>query len=189
MNGNLAYDGSFIDDSGLEYERSSLRVPMYRNGKFVELLNFEAYLKIDRFAPYTNGEGIRQFEFQILQWEVHSYSNELGAHIFFKLSDTPQPRSVCISNQKNRDFPATIVYSAIWDVYLNNEVIVTNNNGLGVGFNVTEIPPRTDTHFQKSFTIGDITVMNGSCVAMADITSEEFHAKVDEFTNLRLSLA
>lgn len=170
----------FIEKAEMEFEKSRLEIPMYYEGKFLETLIMDAYLKIDRGAPFTNLGGYRQFNFQIIQWDVHGYSEKLDKHFFFMLSDVPQPKSVCLSNQKESDYPAAIVYNALYDIYVDGELIAKAQSGLGIGTDVYETPPRTDTHFQKAFQYGPIATAEAACVAMQSISEEVFNQKTAE---------
>jgi hypothetical protein len=48
----------------------------------------------------------------------------LNADITLTLSDTVQPKSVCIARQRDADYPAMIIDNAIYDVYLGKERII-----------------------------------------------------------------
>lgn len=178
----------FIEKAEIEFEKSRLEIPVYLEGKFLETLIMDAYLKIDRSAPFTNLGGYRQFDFQILQWDVHGYSEKLGKHLFFTLADVPQPKSVCLSNQKESDYPAAIVYNALYDIYIDGERIATATNGMGIGTDVMETPPRTDTHFQKAFEYGHIVTGSAACVAMTSINENEFELQTKKIRDLLASL-
>jgi len=178
----------FIEKAEIEFEKSRLEVPVTFEGEHLETLIMDAYLKIDRSAPFTNLGGYRQFDFQILQWEVHGYSEKLDKHFFFTLAEGAQPKSVCLSNQKGADYPAAIVYNALYDIYIDGEKIGSSMNGLGVGTDVMETPPRTDTHFQKAFEHGPVATNSAACVAMSSITEEEFVTETTKIANLLNSM-
>lgn len=188
MSAKTEQQQGFIEKAEIEFEKSRLEIPVYYEGEFVETLVMDAYLKIDRSAPFTNLGGYRQFDFQIIQWDVHGYSEKLDKHIFFTLTDGPQPKSVCLSNQKESDYPAAIVYNALYDIYMDGERIATAQNGMGIGTDVMETPPRTDTHFQKAFKHGPINTAEAACVAMQSISEEEFEAQTTKIRELLTSL-
>lgn len=189
MSGNLHRaeegKGKFFEEGGLEWERSQLIVPVYLEGKHTEDLKMDAFLKLKRGPAITNAGGYRQFEFEILVWEVHGYSEAMGGDVTFTLSKVPQPRSVCISTTKEADYPALIVYNAFYDVYMGKDLILANQTGLGVGMEVTEIPPRTHVHFQKAISFGPVATEAGECIAMRSMDEDAFEAEVARIKAIR----
>jgi hypothetical protein len=140
-----------------EYERSVIRVPIGFPGekKPREIVELTAFMKLEREAPVRNTIGYRQFEFTIREWELFGYSETLGAHLSFAASkDVVQPKSLCVALQKNSDYPALIVYNAIYDVFLDGRKIISQMPGVAMARGVMEIPPRNITvAFQKPFAI------------------------------------
>ena len=108
---------NFPEEAELEYERSVIRIPFYLKGKAkgeaqrdVDIMAFDAYMRLLREAPIRNGLGIRQFEFYIDAWELNNtYSKGLNADVTFTLSDVDQPKSLCISLQRDADWRSTSV--------------------------------------------------------------------------------
>ncbi len=189
MSGNVQHNSEgknrFFEEGGLEWERSQLIVPVYLEGKHVEDLTMDAFLKLQRGPAITNAGGYRQFEFEILVWEVHGHSEAIGGDVTFTLSKVPQPRSVCIATTKEADYPALIVYNAFYDVYLGKDLILDNQTGLGVGMDVMEIPPRTHVHFQKAVSFGPVATEAGGCVAMRSMDEAAFEAEVARIKAIR----
>jgi len=178
MLGTLLKQLYFPENEEIEYERSSLSLPVGKDGEILETVQLDAFLKLHRFKPQT-ALGIRHFEFQILRWEVLGKSEVFGGQIGFSLSDVPQPRSVCIANDSSSDFPATIIYNAIYDVYLNGCCVMQNLPGLGIGRGVMEIPPRDiPVTFQKPFHLTEWTIINGACNAMISMPEEDWEEAV-----------
>jgi len=176
---------SFPDFEETEYEGSVLRMPVYQDGKLVETLALRALLKVDRYLP-TTVLGHRQFEFQIREWEVIGKSKMFGGWLSYQLSDTPQPKSICRAVSADSDYPALIVYCALYDLYLNNNRVYANVPGLGIGKDVTEIPPRqVPVGFQKPFASGGLVVEAGMCTEMLSLSVDEFNAEVAEIRALR----
>jgi len=173
-------EGRFFPEvEEIELEGSTLTIPLYRNGEFVETLELAAYLRLAREKPFRNPNGVRTLEFRILQWEAVGQSEALGGYLTYSLSDVPQPKSIVVADQPDRDFPATIVYSAIHDVFLNGQSIATNVPGLGVGKGVMQIPPRNITvGFQKAFEGGEVATAPGNCSGMTSLSRQEFEEGV-----------
>ena len=177
----------FPEKDAIEYESSRLRIPLFFEGEFRETLELNAFLRMGRDRPRTDPGGFRQFEFQILQWEAIGQSEALGGVLTFTLSDAPQPRSICLSQQRGSDFPAAIIYNAIFDVYLGQERVLTNQTGLGVGTGVTDIPPRVDIAYEKAFEFQNWRFAPGACVRMQSMPIEEFQAEVHKVQAIRAS--
>jgi len=179
--GNGDRERSFPADGGVEYERSVIRIPFYLKGSAaarnkIDVMAFTAYMRLIREAPTTNALGFRQFEFFIEKWELaNSRSDGLDADVTFTLSDTVQPKSICIAQQRDRDFPALIVYSAIYDVYLGSELIVEKQPGVAYATPVWSIPPRNVTvAFEKPLEHDLFAMSAGTCEGMQSISQEEF---------------
>jgi hypothetical protein len=86
-------------------------------GREVDVMAFDAYMRLLREPPVRNALGLRQFEFYIDACELtNTYSKGLNADVTFTLSGTVQPKSACIAHQRDSDYPALIVYSAIYDL-------------------------------------------------------------------------
>ena len=145
---------SFPKHAEVEFEHSIITIPLVLHGETepAEVLKLDAYMKLDREPPVRNGLGYSQFEFTIDAWELYGYSKVLDAYITFKLSDTVKPKSLGVALQKNKDFPAMIVYNAIYDIYIDDVRVAENRAGVAFATGVMEIPPRNITvAFNKPF--------------------------------------
>jgi len=185
---------------GTEYEQSIITIPLYAAGKSepVEILKLTAFMRLEREAPRTNGLGHRQLEFTIADWELIGHSNYLDADVTFKLSDVPvQPKSLVISLTEKADYPAMIVYNAIYDIYIGQKLVAKNRPGVAFAKNVFEIPPRNiSVAFSKPFTIpvdsltsasamkavgsvGGVEFADGTCEDMSQIEKSVFDKGVE----------
>lgn len=188
-----ARQNAFPVQPEIEYERSVIRIPFYlkaRSGaeqRRVDVMVFNAYMRLLREAPIRNGIGFRQFEFYIDAWELtNTYSAALGGNITFTLSNVVQPKSICISQQRDADYPASIIYNAIYDVYLDKERIITNQPGTAFAVPVWEIPPRGVTvAFEKPFESDLFQFSAGTCEGMNSITRAEFEQGVSQARRIR----
>jgi hypothetical protein len=155
----LAADGDdarkrFPKHGEVEYEHSIITIPIFLPGdtSVAEVLKLDAFMRLVREPSIRNGLGYGQFEFVIDAWELYGYSKVLDAYITFKLSDTVKPKSLGVALQKNSDYPAMIVYNAIYDVYLDDVKVGENMAGVAFATGVMEIPPRNITvAFHKPF--------------------------------------
>jgi hypothetical protein len=162
----------------------------------VEMVELTAYMKLVRDIPQRNALGYRQFEFLIEEWELFGYSELLGGWLSFTASDDViQPNSLALALQKSSDYPALIVYSAIYDIYLDDVKIVSRRAGTAMGRGVVEIPPRNVTvAFTKpqEVRLGDsgtptVEFCCGTCEDMQTITREEFEAGLAEARAVRMA--
>lgn len=208
----------FPPHAEVEFERSVIRIPIRFTGDTEpqEIVELTAFMRLEREAPVRNTIGYRQFEFTIRNWELFGYSEVLGAHISFVASpDVVQPKSLCVALQKDSDYPALIVYNAIYDIYIDGRKIISQRPGVAMARGVVEIPPRNITvAFQKPFAIhweehdderevvfrqhGDCTGSSdyrctifdpGTCDDMSPIAEAEFEAGLREAKAIREDLA
>jgi hypothetical protein len=186
----------FPPQGEIEYEHSIITIPLILEGESqpAEVLKLDAFMRLVRGTPVRNGLGYRQVEFYIDAWELYGYSKVLDAYITFKVSDTVRPKSLVVSLQKDRDYPAMIVYNAIYDVFLNDVKIIDKQPGVAFATGVMEIPPRNITvAFHKPFSLSSarradkaldaklgevvpsIEFDAGTCEDMTQITREQFN--------------
>ncbi|MEO0971449.1 MAG: hypothetical protein AAFX85_00020 [Pseudomonadota bacterium] len=195
----LAGDTSgFPDYAETEYEQSVITIPLYTAadpGNPVEILKLTAFMRLEREKPVRNGLGHRQFEFTIADWELYGYSEYLDAHVTFSLSNVDvQPKSLGVSLTEKSDYPAMIVYSAIYDVFIDGKRIAHNRPGVAFAKNVFEVPPRNITvAFTKPFSFNwsrsteqdaetflgeEIIFDDGTCEDMIQIARPEWEEGV-----------
>jgi hypothetical protein len=185
---------AFPDEPEIEYERSVIRIPFYLKrasvagkARNVDVMNFDAYMRIIREAPVRSGLGVRQFEFYIDAWELtNTLSTGLNADVTFTLSDTVQPKSICVALQRDSDYPAMMIYNAIYDVYLGSERIIEKQPGTAFASPVWTTPPRNVTvAFEKPFSSDLFDFSAGTCEGMRSITRGDFETAVAEARRLR----
>jgi hypothetical protein len=184
---------SFPENAEIEFERSVIRIPFYLKDKAArpergaDIMVFNAFMRLIREAPIRNGLGLRQFEFYIDQWELSNTRSEgLNGDITFTLSDVVQPKSLCIAQQRESDYPAMIIYNAIYDVYVGSERVITNQPGTAFAAPVWEIPPRNVTvAFEKPFESDMFSFSAGTCEGMTPTFPEEFESGVLEAQRVR----
>ncbi|MEM7048321.1 MAG: hypothetical protein AAF604_01625 [Acidobacteriota bacterium] len=152
----VAGAAGFPEYAETEYEQSIITIPIFAGEDMenpVEILKLTAFMRLERELPKRNGLGHRQIEFTIADWELYGYSEFLDADITFKLSDVPvQPKSLVISLTEENDYPAMIIYNAIYDIYIGQKRVAKNKPGVAFAKNVYEIPPRNiSVAFSKPF--------------------------------------
>lgn len=179
--GAQAAQRTFPAQGEVEFEHSIITIPLILEGDTqpVEVLKLDAFMRLVRGVPVRNGLGYRQVEFFIDAWELYGYSRVLDANITFRLSDTVKPKSLVVSLQKGADYPALIVYNAIYDVYLNDVKIIDKQPGVAFATGVMEIPPRNITvAFHKPFKLSEARQKGGKIDAKLDDieTAFEFDA-------------
>ncbi|MFP5284320.1 MAG: hypothetical protein ACLGI9_01130 [Thermoanaerobaculia bacterium] len=197
---------TFPNYGEVEYEHSIITIPLILEGETqpAEVLKLDAFMRLNRGVPVRNGLGYRQIEFSIDAWELYGYSKVLDGYITFKVADAVKPKSLVVSLQKDRDYPAMIVYNAIYDVYLNDVKIIDKQAGVAFATGVMEIPPRNITvAFHKPFSLsaarkadtrldaklGDVVPSvefdAGTCEDMSQITREQFNSGLREAARYR----
>jgi hypothetical protein len=181
--------GHFPVGATLEFEGSTITIPIQAslpNGWIsTEEVDLRAFMRLELDRRVRNQLDRTQFEFNIAVWELYGRSQLLSekfgdeAHITFSLTPPPQkqPRSICFANQEGPDFPATIIYSACYDVYVNKEKIIDGQMGVAICTPIVGIPPRNVlVAFEKPFEDRQRGIMfkRGCCWGMQTITPEEF---------------
>jgi hypothetical protein len=175
---------SFPNYAETEYEQSVITIPIYAgNLEPVEILKLNAFMRLERELPKRNGLGHRQIEFTIADWELYGYSEFLDANVTFKLSDVEvQPKSLVIALTERSDYPAMIVYNAIYDIYIDQKLVAKNRPGVAFAKNVYEIPPRNiSVAFSKPFSLPTDFTLNA---AAADRVRRIEAAKRDSKTKI-----
>jgi hypothetical protein len=172
-----------------EFEGSTITIPIsaqLKNGWIsTEEVDLKAFMRLDLDRRVRNQLGRTQFEFNITVWELYGRSQLLSEKfgkpidITFSLSPPPQkqPRSICFANQDGPDFPATIIYSACYDVYFNKDKVIDGQMGVAICTPIVGVPPRNVlVAFEKPFEdrkLG-IAFMRGCCWGMRTLTAREF---------------
>lgn len=214
---NKPIQAEFPPRGEVEFERSVIRLPLTWgnvNNKPLEIIELTAFMRLERERPTRNAIGYRQFEFTIREWELFGYSEVLRAHISFAASkDVVQPKSLAVALQKGADYPALIVYNAIYDIYIDGRKILSQRPGVAMARGVMEIPPRNITvAFQKPFSVHadksgllvtkhvegcleegietpEYCFCGGTCEDMSTISAEEFESGLREARAIRERLA
>jgi len=173
----------------IEFEGSTITIPIVAslpNGWIsTEEVDLKAFMRLELDRRTKNQLGRTQFEFNIVVWELYGKSDLLSekfgaeAVITFSLTPPPQkqPRSICYANQDGPDFPATIIYSACYDVYVNKDRIIEGQMGVAICTPIVSIPPRNVlVAFEKPFEDRKrgIAFNRGCCWGMRTIPPEEF---------------
>lgn len=155
-------------------------------GKELEKLDLTSLIAVRLGVPYTNRDGLRQFDFWIEEWEVFGPSKVLEANFIITASEgVEQPKSVCTANEKGADFPADVVFNSIYDVYLDAKPVLQKVRGRGVSKRATMIPPDTPTIIEHPFEIEGHPISKGACESAERITAEEFKEMVAKARALR----
>ncbi|HEX5758922.1 MAG TPA: hypothetical protein VF121_06975 [Thermoanaerobaculia bacterium] len=181
--------GHFPVGAEIEFEGSTITIPIVAslpNGWIsTEEVDFKAFMRLELERRTRNLLGRTQFEFTIAVWELYGrselLSEKFGGDVSITFSLTPppqrQPKSICFANQDGPDFPATIIYSACYDVFMNREKIIDAQMGVAICTPIVGIPPRNVlVAFEKPFEDRKrgIAFARGCCWGMRTLRPEEF---------------
>lgn len=184
----------------VEFEGSTITIPIVAslpNGWIsTEEVDFRAFMRLELDRRKRNLLGRTQFEFTIAVWELYGTSRLLSekfkeeVQITFSLTPAPQkqPRSICFAHQDEADFPATIIYSACYDVYANSAKIIDGQMGVAICTPIVSIPPRNVlVAFEKPFEDRErgIAFDRGCCWGMRTINEGEFLEGVNTARRIR----
>ena len=183
----------------------------------VELVKLDAYMRLCRETPVINELGFRELRFTIETWELFGHSKLYDADIIFTASPgVVQPKSLAFSTKSavpkecqgrgansarcrseawkgnftelsRNDFPAMIIYNAIYDIYVNDKKIVSQEPGIAMARGAMQIPPTGVTvAFQKPIDVpGVIKICPGTCSGMVTIPEHQFRAGVEVARKLK----
>lgn len=192
--------GHFAVGSTIEFEGSTITIPIVAslpNGWIsTEEVDLKAFMRLELDRRVVNQLGRTQFEFNIVVWELYGRSALLSekfgkdAYITFSLTPPPQkqPRSICFANQAGSDFPATIIYSACYDVFINEDKIIDAQMGVAICTPIVSIPPRNVlVAFEKPFEDRKrgIAFNRGCCWGMRTITTDDFLEGTNQARKIR----
>lgn len=133
--------------AGIDRVRHDLRIALMEDDgsgeRELEVLEFEGHMTLERGEPYTNENGLRQIDFQVLSWTATAWSKVLQQEILYVLSDQVerQPRSSITAEQKDGDFPATFEFNVIFDARANNRPVHHGHHGRPWGHGFRVVPP------------------------------------------------
>lgn len=134
--------------AGVDRVRHALRIALLEDDgsgeeRELEVLEFEGHMTLERGEPYTNENGLRQIDFEVLSWSATAWSKVLQQEIFYVLSEKVerQPRSSITAEQKGSDFPATFEFNVIFDARANNRPVHHGHHGRPWGHGFRVVPP------------------------------------------------
>jgi len=166
----------FPDADLVMYDRGTITFSVLdEDGKPVEKLELTSFMKIALGPAYTTRDGLRRFDFRIEGWEVFGPSKVLGGTLIITLSPkVEQPTSTGTAITRDSDFPAELQFNAIYDVYLDQELVLSRYRGRGLARRVSTLPPDVDVHIEHLFDVENRPLSNGRCGSMKIITSAEY---------------
>jgi hypothetical protein len=183
----------------------------------VEVVKMDAYMRLCREPPVINELGFREVRFTIETWELFGHSNLYNGDLVFSASEgVVQPKSLAFSMntavpakcqganaskppcsneewKRNRaevgknDYPAMIIYNAIYDVWLNDKKIVSQEPGIAMARGVLQIPPTGITvAFQKPIETPEVKICPGTCNGMVTIPRHIYDSGVETSRRLKV---
>jgi hypothetical protein len=131
---------------------------------FEEILEFSGRMKIQRGDPFTNMEGYRQVNFEVLDWTAVALSDYLAPpgqslEIKYQKAAVPQPVSTIISEQLATDFPVRFKFNLIFDAFANGVLVFPQHHGMPEGGGFLTVPP--DGNSPVITTFEDALIMIG----------------------------
>lgn len=148
--------GDVFPPSGIDLVEHQLRIRLDvgRTGRGDEVIPMKGTMMIDRGDPYTNADGLRQIDFVVLSWMASGWSWTLQSVVTYVLSeDEEQPPSSIVSEQPDRDFPATLQFNVVFDARVNNRVVHRRHEGRPEGHGFFAIPPSGNRRTSPRMTV------------------------------------
>lgn len=172
----MAVRGQNFPRAGVDLVEHQLRVDAVagrqgrKRGRLLETLVFNGRMTIQRGEPYLNEQGRRQIDFTVKSWVASAFSRVLGQDVQYILSErVKQPPSHIISEQKDRDFPATFEFNVIFDARVGNQTILRRHHGRPAGKGFRRVPPGGDRRLSPTITSFEDTVIAVKHPELGDI--------------------
>jgi hypothetical protein len=155
--------GSF-PPAGIDLVLHDLRIDVFRvvpdGEELLETLVFEGRMMLQRGDPFTNADGLRQIDFQVLSWDAVAWSQALSIPVVYRsLAGEPQPTSTIVAEQPGSDFPATFDFNVIFDAYAGGILIFPRHHGRPKGHGFHVVPPNGNRQLSPTITIFEQTVI------------------------------
>lgn len=113
-----------------------------------EDLALSTMMKLRRSKPVRSNSGIRIVSVDLLTWSSKGYSPMLQKTIEYKLSrGVLQNKSIIEGNSVDSDFPASMTFNALFDVYVGRQLVASGISGTARANNLSRIPPDGDDLF------------------------------------------
>ena len=139
--------GEFFPMAGFDLVHHELQVGIFEikddgaDGRQLETLKFQGRMLLERGDPFTNGEGFRQINFLVKEWEAFAWSDVLETMVTYRLTEgVEQDFSTITAQQKGNDYPAKFDFAVNFtSTVFGNETILPHGNPEEEGF--FEVPP------------------------------------------------
>lgn len=144
-----------------------LRVRHKETGEQEDVL-LSSVMELGRGNPYRLASGLRTIEVQIHSWRARGLSNLLGKTIEYRLSSSAaQPKSSVMALGPDGDFPAAMTFNAVFDVFIDDQQVLTGLAGTAHSTGLMSIPPRGNDIFavNKPFEVGEYAMEAVECAA------------------------
>jgi hypothetical protein len=114
-----------------------------------EEIRLTAVLELRRGKIGANTEGAKTMDIRIKRWTARGRSELLDKEVeFIVQTGKGQPMSEVVANQPNADFPATMTFNVISDMYVGDDPVVKSSRGVAVNRAMTTIPPLGTDKFE-----------------------------------------
>lgn len=134
--------------AGIDLVHHELTIAMHNvnddgsTGALIETLGFKGRMLLERGTPYVNGDGYRQIDFVVKEWQAFAYSKALGTLVTYQLTEgVPQRPSTIVAQTKTHDFPCQFNFRVKFDAIAYGEGFAELDEGLPTGGEFYEVPP------------------------------------------------
>lgn len=150
--------------AGTDLVYHDLRIDVFRvvpgGEEPLETLVFEGRMLLQRGDPFTNADGLRQIDFQVLSWDAVAWSQALSIPVVYRsVAGEPQPTSTIVAEQPGSDFPATFDFNVIFDAYAGGILIFRRHHGRPKGHGFLVVPPNGNRLHSPTITEFEQTVI------------------------------
>jgi hypothetical protein len=133
-----------------------------------EDLALSTMMKLRRAKPARSNSGNKIISVDLLTWSSKGYSPMLQNTIEYKLSrGVMQNKSIIEGHSANSDFPASMTFNALFDVYVGRRLVASGISGTARASNLSRIPPDGDDLFtvNKGVSFDDYDLITKACAS------------------------
>lgn len=108
----------------------------------IEEPRLTAVLELRRGRKRTDADGKAAMDIRIQSWKARGPSKLLGDDIeLIVKTGKGQPKSLVTANQVGADFPATMTFNVVSDLYVGDRLVAKDSPGQAINESMETIPP------------------------------------------------
>lgn len=138
-----------------------------------EHLALVTIMQLIRDYPYRTSDGKKRIDVRLKKWSAKGHSKLLSQTIEYRLSKVDElPVSFVESKSREEDFPASMTFNSIFDIFVGGEKVVSEVTGTAHASRLVKIPPDGDDLFtvNKDIKFRNFNLVTVDCASRFAIT-------------------